>query len=433
MLKTQKPQYSRLVNEAPIFYGVIVWIVALIGVSATAPGQSFTVSLFFDHFINDFDLDRTTVSSLYGLGTFIASLTLTWVGRQIDRHGNRRTGVLISGLFALAVVAMSQVNGALALMIGFMAIRGLGQGSLFLVNSTAVAQWFRRWRGLLMSMILVGFSLFQAVYLPQVQLLLERMHWRQVWVLLGIGVAATILPLTWIFMRDKPEDFGLQPDGTALSAEESLKLSREDNWSLREAMRTPLFWTFAAGRFMPPAWITGLIIHQISIFDELGYAPIVAAETLGQVALFTAAAALLAGTIVDRVRPSVSLAVQLFILAVALVLANFMTQPWLLIVYAVLLGVCMGIGNVFDGTVWVNLFGREHQGAIRGFVTTVMVAGTAAGPVVFGMSFDMTGSYQTGFYVATVVTIIPALLSLLYTYPKRRGHMLDADVPSESQ
>ena len=47
--------------------------------------------------------------------------------------------LLRSSLFALALVWMSLVTGPLMLFIGFIAIRGLGQGSLSLTNSTVIA------------------------------------------------------------------------------------------------------------------------------------------------------------------------------------------------------------------------------------------------------------------------------------------------------
>ena len=104
-MTAQASSHSRLVSASPVYYGWIVWMVALVGVICSAPGQSFSVSLFIDFFIEDFGLDRTTVSGLYGAGTFIASLSLTWVGRQLDRWGNRRMGTAIGAIFAVCAPA----------------------------------------------------------------------------------------------------------------------------------------------------------------------------------------------------------------------------------------------------------------------------------------------------------------------------------------
>ena len=236
---------QNLVRRSPIYYGWIVWGVATLGMIATSPGQSFTVSLFFNSFIHDFELSRTAVSSLYGLGTLIASLGLTWVGRQVDRFGNRTTSLIIVVLFVLALGYMSLVTGPLMLFFGFFMIRGLGQGSLSLVSTTAIAQWFSRRRGMMMSLMMVAFALFQFFYVPAVQTLVTENDWREVWRMLSVSVAVILLPLTLIFLYNRPEDFGLMPDGDSEeTARETALRFKEDNWTLHDAMQTPIFWVF---------------------------------------------------------------------------------------------------------------------------------------------------------------------------------------------
>lgn len=68
----------------------------------TSPGQTYTVSIFIEHMINDLGISRSAISSLYSVGTLIGSFALPFWGRQIDRRGARSMAVLISILFGLA-------------------------------------------------------------------------------------------------------------------------------------------------------------------------------------------------------------------------------------------------------------------------------------------------------------------------------------------
>ncbi|MBZ0295479.1 MAG: MFS transporter [Anaerolineae bacterium] len=425
MIKAQRLSI-RLGNRLPFYYGWVIWGAATLGIIATAPGQSFTVSLFIDHFIADFGLDRTTVSSLYSLGTFIGALSLTWVGRKIDQYGNRRGTLVIAALFAVALSLWSSVGGIPGLLVGFIAIRGLGQGSLSLSSSTLIAQWFRYRRGFMMSLSLIAFALFQRFYVPWLQSILEIYDWRQVWPMLSLGVALLVLPLTWLLVRDRPEDMGLLPDGAVKEVDDSAaKFDDEDNWTLREAMRTPIFWVFIGARLLPPAWATGLILHQLSLFESLGHGPHVAAEVYGNMALITAGVSLIAGYIVDRWRPGRALTLQLVGLIGAMYMATFMFEGWQLLIYALSLGVVMGSGGAFDGAVWANLFGRKYQGSIRGFATTGMVAGSAIGPVIFSLNYDLAGNYETVLWLGIGLTAIAIILSLLVPEP---GHRSESNV-----
>ena len=418
----------RLVTRSPIFYGWVVWVVATLAWAATSPGQSFSVSLFIDYFIADFNIDRTTVSTLYSLGTFVASLGLTFVGRQIDLHGNRRVSLTATVLFSLALVAWFWVAGPLALLIGFVAIRGLGQGALSLTSTTVIAQWFWRRRGLVLSLSTVIFSLFQAVYVPVLQRLLETYAWQQVWVMLGVGVFVAVFPLTWLLLQNRPEDYGLEPDGGRIRKSKSnaslppppVAADVEENWSLKEAMRSPLFWIFLSGRFLPPAWATGIVFHQVSIFEAVGHSARTAADTYALMSTLVAFFAIGTGILVDRIKPGLLLTSQLAALAFTSVMANVMTEPYQLVLYAIALALVMGSGGVFDNVVWVNLFGRQYQGAIRGFVVTLAVVGTSVGPVLFGLSYDVLGGYQPVLWFGAVLCIIPAILGLLVDKPIKR-------------
>lgn len=420
MITSTSPKTQDIVGASPVYYGWVVLFVAIIGIIATSPGQSFTVSLFMDSFIEDFGLSRTVVSALFSTGTFIGSLSLTFVGRMIDKYGNRKMAVVIAALFATVLVLFSFVNGPITLLFGFLGIRMLGQGSMGLVNTTVIVEWFKRLRGRVMSIVFVSFSLFQWAYVPFMQRQLEVIDWRTMWVYLGIAVASVTIPLAWIFMRNTPEEHGLLPDGDDIRKKkknDELALL-EDNWTLAEVLKNPTFWTFIFGRIISPAWGTGLILHQISIFAELGYSARVAAETYATITIMTALFSLIFGVLVDRLRPGVVMALQLGALIVSMILAMQMTTPILLWVYAISFGVMMGGGGVFDGAVWVNLFGRKHQGSIRGFVSTSMVTGTAIGPILFGLSLDVMGSYSPVLWLGVILATIGLIGALIMPLPQ---------------
>ena len=414
--------HSRLISASPIYYGWIIWLVALIGMLCSFPGQSFSVSLFMDFFIEDFGLDRTAISSLYGAGTFAASLVLTWVGRQIDIWGNRRVGVAVGAIFGIVLLLCSLINGPIMLFFAFAGMRGLGQGSLPLVSSTAVANWFRYRRGRMMSLLALSFALFQGLYVNVARVLLETMDWRQAFIVLGVAVALLAVPAFAFLMRNRPESYGLTPDNAAQAEDgkEAADADAEDNWTLAEALRTPILWVFIVARMLPSAWGTGLILHQVSIFADLDYSVQVATETFALISIFTAGSALLAGYLIDRIKPSYVAALQMLALLAASLLAMSMRETWLLIMYALAFGLGMGIGYVFDGAVWPNLFGRQFQGEIRGFVYTASVIGSAIGPAIFGISYDYAGGYDLALWMGAGLCLVVLLLALAVPSPKRR-------------
>jgi hypothetical protein len=371
LMHIKTPSHSRsLVHRSPVFYGWIVWLVAAIGIAATSPGQSFSVSLFIDHYITDFGLDRTTISALYGIGTFTASLALTWVGRRIDRHGNRRMSVvLITLLFGLALLASARVSGPLTILLSFIAIRSLGQGSLGLVSTTAVAQWFRRKRGWVMGLALVTYAVFQRFYLPWMQEFITANGWRAAWLLTGAVLLLGVLPLLALLLRDQPEDFGLQPDGAAPPPPRKLHRSSKRTGNYAKCCHPALLGLqrrpharrrLGHGAHLSPDFPLRPARPQPRRRrrhlrpcrpDDRRHHP--RRRLAGR-----PAAPRLRGRHPNarpRRRHRVDDDHD----------GNLAAFP-----YTIAFGIFLGFGSVFDGTVWVNLFGRRHQGAIRGFVAT---------------------------------------------------------------
>ena len=101
------------------------------------------------------------------------------------------------------------------LFFAFAGMRGLGQGALTLVSTTAVANWFRQRRGRMMALLALAFALFQGLYVNLLRLLLETTAWRSVFIVLGVAVIALVVPAFGLLMRSRPEPYGLMPDNAA--------------------------------------------------------------------------------------------------------------------------------------------------------------------------------------------------------------------------
>ncbi|MDZ7837594.1 MAG: hypothetical protein U5N58_06385 [Actinomycetota bacterium] len=74
----------------PFFYGWIIVFIGALGFFFSGPGQTHSVSVFVDSFIEYLGLTRSMVSLLYSAGTLLAGIIVVFIGRQIDRFGIER-------------------------------------------------------------------------------------------------------------------------------------------------------------------------------------------------------------------------------------------------------------------------------------------------------------------------------------------------------
>src|SRR5690606_2587889 len=205
---------SRIIERVPFFYGWVVLAACTFGQIMTSPGQTYAISIFIEHFIADLGISRSVVSSFYAVGTLLGSFALPFVGRQVDRRSPRLMVGIIAGLFGVACIYMSFVQAGWMLLIGFVAVRMLGQGSLGLVSTYVINQWWMRRRGMMNGIAGVATALLGVGMFPNlINWLIPQVGWRMTYVILGLALLCVMTPLGMLLYRERPERYGLRPDG----------------------------------------------------------------------------------------------------------------------------------------------------------------------------------------------------------------------------
>jgi MFS transporter, OFA family, oxalate/formate antiporter len=421
-------QQDRLIARSPIFYGWIIMLAGTFGIIMTGPGQTYTVSIFIEYIIQDLGISRTLVSTLYSVGTLVGSFSLPFWGRQIDRRGSRQMVVIISILFGLACIYMGFIENAFMLGLGFIFIRMLGQGSLGLVSQNVINQWWLRKRGMIMGisgliMALLGMGVFPSL----VYMLISTFEWRVAYGVLGLALLFLMAPVGFFFFRNRPEDYQLSPDGMK-TVDNGDDLSSgatghlEENWTLKEAMQTRAFWTLLIGLASFGMLSTGLFFHLVSIFEDRGLNPSVAASVFVPVALAAALANLAGGVLTDRVPIRFLLAFGLLLQAMSLVMAQFLQGTGTAFLFGIILGATNGVSRAVGTVVWPSYFGRENLGSILGFTAAAGVVGAALGPLPFGFVRDVVGSYQLVLFTSAGICILLSVIALTVRKPvKKQG------------
>jgi len=410
---------SRVVAGSPIYYGWIILIAGTIGYIMSSPGQTYSVSIFIEHFIADLGINRSTVSTLYMLGTLTASFAMPFVGRQLDQRGPRAVVVIIAALFALACVYMGFVQNAVMLGIGFLFIRMLGQGSLCIVSGNILNQWWVRRRGLILGIAGVVVAVVGNGTFPRlIHALIGQFGWRASYQLLGLAIALIMLPVGWLFFRRRPEDYGLLPDGAKSSPAEAATGAAhflEENWSSREAVRTTAFWIIGLGLGSISMLGTGLQFHMVSIFADSGLSAEYAASAFMFVALTIAIVRIISGVLVDRIEARFLLFAALIGQTTSLLMAPRLglSTAWM---YGIVLGATSSLQMTVSTVIWAKYFGRQHLGAITGVASMIGVAGSSLGPMPMGIARDLFGSYTLAL---TALAVLPFSLGIVVLFSQR--------------
>ncbi|WP_245693858.1 MFS transporter [Sediminibacillus halophilus] len=251
---------NHVLVHPPFFYGWIIVFIAGLSVFFSGPGQTYSISIFIDYYIADFDYSRSFVSGIYSTATLAAGFSLFLVGRLVDRFGQRVIMAVVASMLAIACFWNALLTGAVMMFLGIFMLRLFGQGSMTLLPNTLVPQWFRAKRGRALSLMTIGGFAGPALFPPINTWLVDEIGWRWTWTFWGIMLLIVFVPLAILFVRNQPKDIGEQPDGQVKQG------NGQNRWSLKDAARTKLFWVIlAALSLIVSIWIGVSYSWQIAV------------------------------------------------------------------------------------------------------------------------------------------------------------------------
>ena len=412
---------SNKYNKLPFYYGWIILVVTGLGMFISGPGQTYSISIFMEPMRKSLGLSLSEIASFYTFGSLTAATLMILVGKLFDKYGGRILMTLITILFGLACLWMTQVSNSYEIYFGFTMLRALGQGALTLVSTSLVAIWFIQYRGRANAFNSLGSALSQAIFPLLIFYLITNLGWENAWAVLTFVIWGCLLLPAIIIIRRSPESIGLLPDGIKIEKDSSINQSDlEVNWSLQEAMRTPTFWLLLFASTSHSFIITALTFLQVPLFESRG----LSAESAAQVFIIISPMIILgsfcSGFIIEKVAPRLLLGFSQIILISGMLFIGTISANWHTYIYGSIIGFGMGFAMTIGNVIWANYYGRNSIGAIRGFVTTVMVGSAALGPLSFAIIVDTTNSFELTTNVFTLLPLLCLIAAILAKPPIKK-------------
>lgn len=405
-----------------VFYGWVMVAVAMLAMFTSGPGQSHTFAAFNALIAADLGLTLFEVTLAYGGATTFAAFLLPAFGRQVEKFGPRLAlSVNVIGL-GIACLFFGAVANFLWLVIGFGALRFMGQGAMMLGAANLVAQWFSAKRGFAMGLIAMGFAASMAIHPTLARILIDAYGWREAWFGLGIMTWVMMLPVLWLMVVDKPENMGLRPDGEAVpeggAAPEAL-----NGATLEAALRHPSFYIAATGLFLIAGMATTLHFHQYNILGAQGLSAGMATQGFWLIAISMVCFMPLVGRGFDRLRTRYMFAAALLVQASTMVGVTFVTSWPTLIVYTIAFGLNNAFSITMMGYIWPRYFGRKHLGRIQGTGQMVGVIGASVGALPVSYAIDYLGDPAAMLRWLAVLPVVAAVIAIrfLATHPDVKG------------
>jgi MFS family permease len=421
------------------FYGwIIVGVTFLIGATEAGAFQNI-LSVFLKPMAGEFGWSRAAVTGAMAFGSICAGILSPFIGPVLDRHGPRIIAFGSVLVLSTGLVLMAFANRIWQLYLFFGMGRMVAVGALSLVISVSVANWFIRRRGRAMGIAWLGPRFGSAALPAIVQFSILTFGWRAAWAILGCIVFVMSGIPALIFLRRKPEDIGLLPDGDQTksshtnmenedvqSGPEVFSETSEPVWTRYQATHNMVFWalTFLSG--LMTFTQAGINFHLYPFMTDHGVNEISAVLVLSTIAAFGALGAVLWGFFAERIRIQSLLGINSFCscLIFLILFLTVKSELFVTVGVGVLFLLAASYGILHGGRmpimamVWPEFYGRTSMGSIYGFSSPFRFTANAIGPIFAAICFDLFGGYGIPFSVYTISFFMTGICWLFLKPPR---------------
>jgi oxalate/formate antiporter len=365
---------------------------------------------------------RAALQTAFTIFVVVQTWSTPVVGHFIDRHGPRAVVLFGGAMTGLAWVLNSYAETLTGFYVGSV-VGGLGVGAVYATCVNNAMKWFPDRRGLAVGLTAGGYGSGTILTIIPIANMIASSGYQAAFFTFGLLQGIVICACAW-FLR--------APGSGDLSVRSSKVVQSRRNYTLGEALRTPVFWVMLA-------MFTGTVTGGLMVVAQLGIiAQDVGVREMPVNAYFFTMAALPFALMLDRIMNGISrplfgwtsdhigreltmfIAFSLEGLGV-LTLARFGHNPWAFVVLSGVVFLAWGeVYSLFSATAG-DTFGTLHIGKIYGVL--YCAKGIAALLVPFGnLLMEATGSWHSVLYSMAAMDIASALAAILVLRPLVKRH-----------
>ena len=423
-------------RSTPFYYGWVVLGAAGSSMFVRNAAGSLTFAVFVPLIAEDTGWSRAAIGGAAAVGGLLATGASPPVGWAIDRFGARLMLVSSLIIIGLSTIALAWLSVHIALFYAAMSVgRIMFSSPLNVGAATVVGRWFVRQRGRATGLLFLSHSGGMAVFPLVATWVSYAYSWQTAWIVLGLMVYAIALAPAALLVAQRPEDIGLRPDGDPPidtesddggAPELSMPAHVEEQWTTRQALRTPALWVLAIGTGFLFLLQSGTNVYQADLLRSRGIDLTLSQLSIVVNAAGTGLGSLVWGRVVENLRVSYTYAMVALVMSVALALFVFADTVLLGYIAAGLFGLAVAGILVVPAVAYANFFGRQSLGTIRGVTEPFTSLGQAIGAVSSGLVFHFAGFYTYAFVIYAILGVLTAVALLTARPPRHPAARLAA-------
>ena len=374
----------------------------------------FTFAVLLRSFTDEFSWSREAVSGAFGVMTLAGALPAPLVGHAVDRYGPQWIAAPCLLVAAAAFASLALLTPHVWHLYAVYAAIGVASaGTSPPVYSRVVSTWFDRRRGAALALVIASIGVAAILLPPATLALVAAVGWRRACLAVALVIIGVGVPLVGRYVRE-PRVHDPRPP------------LRGPSTSVRQAVRSRVFWTLLIVVFGTTVALNGVVVHLSPLLVDRGLPPTLAVLVMSVMGGASLVGRLSTGWLLDRFNAT---RVSCTLLTIA-ALGAYLLADVRSVGIAVTAAACIGLGTGGEVDVIPYLlsryFGVQSLATLFGMLWMAFGVAGVAGPMWMGRAFDATGSYED-VLVGLAIGVLTAA-ALMLTLPPYRSPAMDAAV-----
>ncbi len=362
-------------------------------------GVLFSYGVLMNEFEIHFGWPRAILSTASSGAFILMGVLVLCVGYLSDRYSPRLLLSLTGILFGLGVASTSFINAPIQLILIVCIFVGIGMSTHDVVTLSSIAKSFDKRLGIMTGITKTGAALGQVCIPPFLAVLIIYLEWQKAIAILGI-LSGFLLLLAASMIRVPKQS----------SSKKNIKVSGV--WA-KDARRTGTFWKLGSIQFLFFSALMTIPVHIAIHGIDLGMSPARASLLLSAIGFASIAGRIIVGFSVDRFGAKFTYVICFCPLIISLFAYREVSSHTLLFVITLLYGFSHGSFFTVVSPAVKEYFGMKSHGDIFGNLLFLGTVGGAICPIVAGLIFDKTGSYDLAFLGLAMCASAGLVVSLL--------------------
>ncbi|MEM3485767.1 MAG: MFS transporter [Candidatus Bathyarchaeia archaeon] len=402
-----------------VFYGWMIVVVSFLSM-AFWMGIRSSFSVFYASLLDDLRWTRADLAFAQSLTFVMYMVTVPFIGGFIDRFGPKK--VIIPGvvLTSTGLVLCSITKSLFGMYVSYGVLVGIGAPFISIVAySSILAHWFEKKRGLASGIATSGMGIGTFFLVILSQALIECYGWRSAFFILGLLTLCVLIPANGVFLKHRPEEMGLFPDG--LVERHSQRTKGLGEQSLIKVLKSREFLMCVGFASLALLAVHIILVHNVRIFMDKGISMEKAASSLAMVGLVSSGFRVFWGWFSDKKGREMSYTLGAIFLVLSAVFLFITTaeREWLIYMFVLTFSAGWAVTAPSFMALLADLFKGKQFGAIYGFFESLIYGLSVVGVWVVGFIYDVTGTYWPTTFVIIAASVILSVLIVWSIRPEK--------------